>query len=144
KGVRQMAATAKTVPASVLLAMLLGVSTADGASLGPWTVQSPMNEARTGPALAAVGDFVYAIGGAHDYFSAALNSVEVAHVNQDGSLDIWSTTPPLLSARYNVSAVGVRDKLYVTGGWGIGIATTEIGAVNLDGTVSGWTYGPNL
>lgn len=88
---------------------------ADG-SLGPWQLTAGLNTAREGPAAAASGGYLYAIGGSANGTSG-FTSVARAAVSSDGTLGAWQAVNSLAAARFYEGTVVSGGWLYALGGF---------------------------
>lgn len=109
-------------------------------SLGPWMEMEPMTTKRARFAAVMSNGYIYAIGGVRSSGPEALDSVERAKINEDGTLSPWEATAPLVSARFNHGAVVVEPFIYVIGGFG-GSDSKAIQRAEIfsDGNLSNWT-----
>jgi len=86
---------------------------------GAWTTVSAPWTARRDLAVAALGDYLYVVGGTADNNHPAtsdLPDVWVAPLNSNGSIGTWTTTSALPSPRRRVGLAGLGTFLYATGG----------------------------
>lgn len=115
-------------------------------SLGTWELTHSLNTPRTtGMAVASNSTHVYVIGGQSNG-ATKLDSVEVASINQDGTLGEWQ----LSGSRMNLSRAGlqaaiVNGYLYAIGGSPYNGITNaydlvERARINDDGTLGAWQY----
>lgn len=104
-----------------------------------WTPVTSLPAGIDSAAAAAVGNWLFILGGRNNN-GAALNSVQRAHMNPDGSLGSWQTiNPPLPQALYGHAAVSAGNRIYVIGGFGSDYArSVYMSAVQNDGTLSAW------
>jgi hypothetical protein len=111
---------------------------ADG-TLGPWQLVTPPNQPRYEFSAAAVGGYLYVIGGSPP-FGGVLSSIERARINPDGSLGPWQPTSPLPVPRAALSAVGVGQYLFVIGGdSGVPAGNSVVRAlISGDGSLGPW------
>jgi hypothetical protein len=115
--------------------------THDGA-LGPWQVVKSMTMPRQYLASIASGRFLYVIGGYSRTTDQALTSVEVARINEDGSLGDWQTTSPMTRPREYLAAVTMSNYVYAMGG-GNNVSpyftpSVEWTEIEADGTLKAW------
>lgn len=83
----------------------------DPAKAVAWTVKAPMQQARAGLGLAAVGNQVFALGGSGGH-GAAFNE------QYDTRLDAWSRLgTPMTGGWRNLAVAAMNNKLYTVGGW---------------------------
>lgn len=113
---------------------------ADG-GLGPWRQETQLlNFPRRCAKVAAVGHYLYAIGG---FGGTLFDSVERARFNADGSLGPWEIVKNKLTLpRYIHAEAEVNGRLYVLGGHarqgGMGEAAVEYTALGDDEALSTW------
>ncbi|MBK7858671.1 MAG: hypothetical protein IPJ65_08625 [Archangiaceae bacterium] len=118
------------------------------ASVQPGGVLSSFNQtsaysgARSGPAAVAYRDFFYVLGG--ENAGATLSDVQVAPINADGTLGVFTGTTPLPTARSGLAATAWNGRLYVAGGseGGTGAALTNdvyVASINADGSLGAFT-----
>lgn len=111
----------------------------DDGSLGPWDLESIMLERRYIHSSVLVGRHIYVIGGHERLTGGALDKVEFARVDEDGSIGEWVEAPTLNVARYGASAVSAAGFVYLVGGYdGRAIDTVERAKVNPDGSLGPW------
>jgi hypothetical protein len=109
-------------------------------SLGTWKLTSPLLNPRYQHKLVAVGGYIYAIGGS-PRFGGAIDSVDRASVNPDGSLSSWAPVAPLPQTLTVHAAFNVANWIYVLGGARIGPSTPQSvlrSEVLGDGSLSAW------
>jgi N-acetylneuraminic acid mutarotase len=95
---------------------------------------------RSNHASLVIGGYLYVLGGVSS--SGSLNSVERALINADGSLGRFVAVPgvTLATPRQGHTAVRIRDRLYVIGGFGNGsLASVEYATVAEDGSLGPFT-----
>ena len=117
-------------------------------TLGPWQFTTSMTTPRSEFAAVASGDYVYALGGHDRVADVALNTVERAAINPDGTLGPWQTTSPMTTPRISFAAVTSNGYVYALGGYD-GIAEVELNTVERteikpDGTLGPWTMATPL
>lgn len=121
------------------------VSVNGDGSLGAWVEMAPMTTKRARFAAVTAGGYLYAIGGVSMAGPAALDSVERAKLNADGTLAPWEVMSPLVMSRFNHTAVVVEPYLYVIGGVGSGDAKAiQRAMIQPDGALSDWTVAGSL
>jgi hypothetical protein len=118
--------------------ILLVVTTAHGAGLGPWTLTASTQNVSVHSGIAGVPGYLYE--------ATETGTVEVAPIQGDGSLGAWSFTSPLNSRRAFAITLTSGNHVYVAGGWTSGCCFTpnnkqvEMATINPDGTLSAWTF----
>ena len=94
----------------ISLCLLIILSSMAGA--GKWEDGVPMNTAREGAASAAMGDYIYVLGG-KTLNNNILNTVERFNINTG----IWETSVASFSRpRMNAAAIVHNNKIFLTGG----------------------------
>lgn len=115
---------------------------ADG-SLGPFTTISVhLVTGRHDHTVAVLGSNLYVLGGSS---GSALNSVERATIDADGSLGSFAIVPDnaLKTARSDHTISVIRDFVYVVGGSGASIlSTVERAAIDSDGSLGAFAIVP--
>jgi len=95
-----------------------------------------LTTARQGHTSAVIGNYLYVFGG---FGGSALNSIERAAINTDGSLGPFMTVSgvSLAAARYGHTTTIVGNKLYIIGGAGSGgtLRDVEQATINADGSL---------
>ncbi len=106
--------------------------------LEPWQISSPLQTGRYGLATIQHGNYLYALGGLDG--AAYLDSIEKAHINEDGSLGDWVFTTPLQSRREGISAVLLNSAVYVIGGTNLAgyKRSIEYASFNKQGDIGYW------
>ena len=101
-------------------------------SLATWETVASMIVPRMNLAAAAVGGYIYAIGGS-DSHGVIYETVERAKVNADGSLGPWELTTSMTSPRWRLAAAQGDGFIYALGGavdeWS-GLNTVEFSEIN--------------
>jgi choice-of-anchor C domain-containing protein len=106
-------------------------------SLGPWQATSPLVFARYYLAVAAWGNYIYALGGGDP--TSQFDSVERAEVQSDGSLGPWQLVSSMTTRRAGLRAVVLGDYLYALGGQDATIySSVERAAIHGDGSLGSW------
>lgn len=106
-----------------------------------WRETSALAGPRAGAATIAVDGFIYVIGGVDG--RGFVRTAEFAKINEDGSLNAWQTTAPLIEERGFIDAVAKNGFIYVVGG-GNGpngknlLRSVERARINSDGSLAGW------
>lgn len=78
-----------------------------------WTFVSSLSEPRDNLGAAALGGFIYAVGGNDESDDVDLNVVE----RYDVELDKWSPCPPTIVTRSSVGVVAYDGHIYACGGY---------------------------
>lgn len=73
-------------------------------TIAAWSFTESFAQGRFAHAAVAFGDFLYVLGGAHEFLTMH-RDVQVARIRGDGTLDPWAQTTPLPTTRYVPSAV---------------------------------------
>ena len=110
-----------------------------GGVTGSWTTSSNITTAREMHTSEAFNGFAYVIGGYTG--STALNSVEYAPINADGSLGTWQATSSFTTARYGHTSTIYNGYMYVMGGnqgADVLLDDTQYAKINADGTLGTW------
>ncbi len=90
---------------------------ADG-TLGEFAATTSIPTARQNHASVALDGFLYVIGGVGN--DESLSDVQVAPINENGTLGAFATATSIPTARYNHESVAYNGYLYVIGGFGGG------------------------
>lgn len=93
-------------------------------SINDWVQTSSFTNARInygGNFSVVWGGYLYISGGCaaingNAYCTSVLSDTQVASINADGSLGLWSTLPGVSDTRFGHSLVAWRDYLYISGG----------------------------
>jgi hypothetical protein len=130
-------------------------SNADGSLSSTWTADRTMPEAVAHLGATTANNFIYVVGGEHDFPPASAHSY-FAHVNSDGSLGTWTQTTDLPAPDYNGGASGhiltsysdgTVTKVYIATGFGsTGAAVPDVYSATADrtsGVLSQWTANTN-
>jgi len=80
-----------------------------------WSIMAPMSTERRGAGVAAVGNMVYAVGGAQPDFPYGWIPLSTNEV-YDVANNTWSAAKPMPTARDLASAAVVGGRIYVIGG----------------------------
>jgi uncharacterized repeat protein (TIGR01451 family) len=106
---------------------------ADG-TLGPWSISERLHWGRYGTKVAAVGDYLYAVGG-RDH-GGPLGEVDRTRVEADGTLFGWQLSPGMMTTpRSDFGIVAHDGRIYAIGG-----RVTERYCVNYYDVGSGCGY----
>lgn len=86
--------------------------------LASWQPVAPTAIPHVDGALAAMGEWLFVIGGVSgsEQCPIALNTVERARIHADGSLGPWEPAPSLRAGRYPVEAAAWGHQIYAIGG----------------------------
>lgn len=120
---------------------------ADG-SLGPFTAVSGVTlvSARYACSSTVVGSYLYVVGGTDQ--NGALNSVERARINADGSLGSFAAAPglALAAARQGHTSAVVGNYLYVAGGIrdNVPLSSVERARIHPDGSLDAFETVPDV
>ena len=110
---------------------------ADG-TIGAWSATTSFTAARYGHTSVAYNGYLYVIGGTTG--GSALNDVQKAPINADGTIGAWSTTSSFATARYGHTSVAYNGYLYVLGGSNGGnLNDVQKAHINADGTIGAWS-----
>jgi hypothetical protein len=129
---------------ALLTTVLRGAQAQDKAAQDFLQARTPLPEPRQLHSAAAVGDFLYVIGGS-TLTEAATTSVIRARIDGNGNLSDWQPATPLPEPRLytSESTVALGRFIYVMGG-AVGILNSKnsssglIARVQPDGTLSNW------
>jgi hypothetical protein len=118
-------------------------------SLGPWQLMTSMTIGRYYLAAVQYNDYIYLLGGIERTGGGdqgALDSVERAAINPDGSLGPWQAMSSMNVPRQMLATVAVNGYIYALGGFngnsGV-LDSVERVTINADGTLGPWqTLGP--
>lgn len=116
-------------------------------TLGSWQTTNSPNTTRGGFAAFQYNGYVYVLGGCNTTTvstacATALNSVEYAQIQSNGSLSTWSTTSSFTTSRWLNFAVNNAGYAYVGGGVdsaGGVLYDVQYATINSDGTLGSWT-----
>ena len=108
-----------------------------------WSILAPMNQARTGLAIAVVGNSIYVIGGRTNTggpcSGGELSSVERYDIDQN----VWTTVAPMPVPLSDRAAATVGGKIYVFGGCTGGIFPLFTNSVDVyDPVTDTWSATP--
>jgi hypothetical protein len=122
----------------------------DGAGgISAWTAQASLSTGVSYAVGAAVRGYVYVIGGqaSSGYYTAATTTVQYARLDPDCSIDSWSTTTALPSARSYAGIAVAGTSIYVVGGEdssGNPSASVYRASPGTTGTISSWSTETSL
>lgn len=108
-------------------------------TLGSWSTISTFTTARNDHSVVIHNDYIYVIGG--DDGSAALNDIQYAQINTDGSIGAWSYATSMSTGRRGVSAVVYDGYMFISGGTN-GVSTyndVQSAPINSNGSIGSWT-----
>lgn len=109
-------------------------------SIGKWAEESYINKERYISGYFQKGDRFFVLGGHVNSPQRAMNSVETAKENPDGSLSEWKDTSPLYTRRFLNTALVKGSAVYTFAGHNtINLAGTEKAVFNEDGSLSKWS-----
>jgi N-acetylneuraminic acid mutarotase len=120
--------------ASIASLAALSLSGPEAAIGAPWSTLAPLSIPRQEVAVAAVGGFVYVIGG-FDSTAAIRNTVE----RYDPASDSWTTVASLPVVIHHATATAVNGKIYVIGGWSDFFATALDTVYEYDPGTDSWS-----
>ncbi len=108
-------------------------------TIGPWTAQADLPAGRSYAQAAALKGHVYLMGGYGD--SGVADEVYYARIEPDCSIDSWSSTASLPSARYAHAVAVAGDHLYVIGGRSSYYAADEVylATPRANGSIASWS-----
>jgi len=81
-----------------------------------WTILAPMNQARTGLAIAVFGNAIYVFGGRTGPFGPCTGGVLSSVERYDIDANVWTPVAPMPVALSDRAAAAVGSKIYVFGG----------------------------
>ena len=109
-------------------------------SLGTWNTIYPQNAIeRTNPTGIAVQSHLYIAGGQTN--SGSTNSVEIASLNLNGTVETWGNGAAMVKPRSYARAFNYNEYMYVVGGIKDGGPvenSIEKSLINSDGSLSAW------
>ena len=108
--------------------------------LGAWQTTTSFSIARQAHSAIVYNDYIYVAGGLNSS-ALAVQDVQYAPLNTDGTIGAWDTTSSLPSGRYHFSLIAHNDFLYAVGGSGDGAAIAAdvlYAYINDDGSISSW------
>jgi hypothetical protein len=107
--------------------------------LGTWQTTSSMTSPRRYASAVISGNHIYALGGESEGGGASLSSVEVAVINNDGSLGSWQATASMTNGRVKLAAAQADGNIYALGPHSGGPdPSVEWATINADGSLSPW------
>lgn len=120
------------------------INTSTGA-IGAWTDTLNMVNTYDYRAYAMVGKYLYAFGGQNG--TTAVSSVEYTSLNNDGSINAWTSTTSMNTAIKYTNGTTVNGCIYSVGGEntaGTSLNNVQYACPNANGTISAWYNAPNL
>lgn len=111
--------------------------------IGNWTVDSTdtLATARSEAQTVAYNGYLYVLGG-RTSGGTALNSVEYAPLNNDGTVGAWQTTSSFTTPRATHAAAAMNDYMYIIGGRNSGgspyYKDIQYARINNDGSLGAW------
>jgi len=114
---------------------------ATAGAISSWTATTSFSTARFSHYTVTYNGYIYVIGGVNQSLGA-LNDVQYAPINGDGSVGTWNATTGLPAARYSGAAVAYNGFIYVMGGYGSDAPTHNDvydAPINADGTLGSWS-----
>ncbi len=125
----------------ILLDSVEQVEVAEDGTLDDWLMLSDqMNEARYIHGVESAGEILYVIGGHDKSKGLGISGVEWSREDDEGLLQPWTKTAPLLEGRYGLATAQHGDYLYAMGGLS-GAAyldTSEKARLMPEGGVASW------
>jgi hypothetical protein len=115
-------------------------------TIGSWSAQTSLSSGVSYASGAAVRGYVYVVGG-YTSSSGTTTTVSYARLDPDCSIDAWSTTTALPSARNSASVVAAGGRIWVVGGESSSGSTSSAvysAAPGTTGTISSWTTETSL
>lgn len=109
--------------------------------LSKWQVLPPLTISRQHAAVAASDSYIYVSGGEEFPYGGAVDSIESAKINVDGSFGTWNIVSHMPSPREHHRMVSAHGFLYIIGGFNSdisGSADVERSKINIDGTLGPW------
>lgn len=117
------------------------VNNGGSGTIGSWTEDTvgTLATARQESQTVAYNGYLYVLGGRNSG-GTALNSVEYAPINSDGTVGTWQTTSSFSNGRVTFAAAAMNDYMYVLGGRNSGSYYKDIqyAKINLDGSLDTW------
>jgi hypothetical protein len=119
---------------------------ADG-SLGPWSSTTHFMGGKQEHRSVAYNGYLYVMGGVDIVFLKP-GDVQVARIQEDGSVGAWSATTPLPSPPSAFAAVAYDNHLYAIGGvnhyTAAKLADVWVAPIHADGTLGEWSASTSL
>lgn len=114
--------------------------------VGSWTSTSNLSVNSTTAGAVVYNGFLYNVGG-RDNSLNAMDQVQYAPINPDGTVGTWTTSPNVLpTAQWRLGVVENNGYLYSIGGLNGGgaVAGVYYAPINPDGSVGTWTSTTSL
>lgn len=130
---------------AAVFATIVPVAAATPGTLGEWQTNSNnLPQVMQNEAAVAYNGYMYVIGG-QDSGGTPLNTVYYGAINNDGSIDSWTTNSHSLPTATTLeTAVAYDGYVYVMGGYTSGEVSTVYSApINNDGSIGSWTTSGN-
>ena len=118
-------------------------------SLGSWSTTTSFTTARANGGAFAYNGKMYLVGG-YNASSTYYSDVQVATINNDGTLGSWSTTTSFTTARAGAFTGVYGGYAYLAGGTatahstGTALGSTQYAQINADGTLGSWRTSTTL
>lgn len=112
----------------------------DGSLGAAWTSTATFTGARAYHTAVVYNGYLYVLGGNNS--STTFQDVWFTSFNSNGSLNTWSTTTSMITARKEFATVAYNGYIYVLGGLssgGANLVDFHIAPVKSDGTLGPWT-----
>jgi hypothetical protein len=112
-------------------------------SIGTWTTNSTsFTTTRLFLSAIATNGYLYIMGGDNSG-GTALNDIQYAPINADGSIGTWTTnSTSFTTGRLSFSAIATNGYLYIMGGYntaGTALGDTQYAPINSNGSIGTWT-----
>lgn len=107
-------------------------------SLEKWKKTNSLHTGRYGLTVATHKGYIYALGGISG--AEYLDSIEKSKVNNNGGLDKWEMTSPLMEPRATFNAVVYKNWIYILGGTNRDgyLTSVEYASFNEKGDIGFW------
>jgi len=109
-----------------------------------WTASTNLTTTRSQLGTVAYNGYLYVLGGSKG--GTALNSVQYAPINANGSLGTWQSTASFTTARYGLEALAYNGYLYVMGGYtgSSYLNSVQYAPINANGSLGTWQSTANF